>query len=147
MPPLLTLKYAEPAARILQTAARAIPRGVFGFLGDVVLDTVRQDPGPSASVLEGLFFGRIAPHRWQRRTFTQPSLVIGHPRDPVHPFSDAGMLADELPNGRLLEANSILELRLAPKRLTCEIADVIEECWEAEAPAPPRAAGRRAATR
>ena len=34
------------------------------------------------------------------------------------------MLADELPNGRLLEANSIFELRLAPERLTGEIADV-----------------------
>ena len=132
MPPLLTLKYAEPAARILQTAARAIPRGLFGALGDVVLDTVRQDPGPSASVLEGLFFGRIAPHRFQRRTFDMPALVIGHTRDPVHPFSDAGMLADELPNGRLVEASSILELRLAPERLTNAIADFIDECWESE---------------
>jgi hypothetical protein len=94
-----------------------------------VLDTVRQDPGPSASVLEGLFFGRIAPHRFQRRTFDMPALVIGHPRDPVHPFSDAGMLADELPNGRLLEAGSILELRLAPERLTGEIADFVDACW------------------
>ena len=132
LPPLLTLKYAEPAARVLQTAAKAIPRGLLGFLGDVVLDTVRQDPGPSASVLEGLFFGRIAPHRFQRRTFDMPALVIGHPRDPVHPFSDAGMLADELPNGRLLEASSILELRLAPERLTNEIASVIDECWSSE---------------
>jgi pimeloyl-ACP methyl ester carboxylesterase len=129
MPPLLTLKYAEPAARVVQAAARAVPRGVLGRLGDIVLDTVRQDPGPSASVLEGLFFGRIAPHRYQRRTFDMPALVIGHPRDPVHPFSDAGMLADELPNGRLLEASSILELRLAPERLTNEIADFIDECW------------------
>ena len=135
LPPLLTLKYLEPAARVMQTAARAVPRGLLGFLGDVVLDTVRQDPGPSASVLEGLFFGRIAPHRFQRRTFDMPALVIGHPRDPVHPFSDAGMLADELPHGRLLEASSILELRLAPERLTNEIASFIDECWESERPA------------
>jgi hypothetical protein len=39
------------------------------------------------------------------------------------------MLADELPNGRLLEASSILELRLSPDRLTNEIADFIDECW------------------
>lgn len=135
MPPLLTLKYAEPAMRVVQAAARAVPRGMLGFLGDVVLDTVRQDPGPSASVLEGLFFGRIAPHRFQRRTFDMPALVIGHPRDPVHPFSDAGMLADELPQGRLLEASSILELRLAPERLTDEIAAFIDACWESERPA------------
>ena len=57
------------------------------------------------------------------------------------------MLADELPNGRLLEAGSILELRLAPERLTNEIADFIDECWAQDAPAAPRAAGRRAATR
>ena len=130
-----------------ERAARLIPRGLLPFLPDVMLDAVRQDPGPSGAVLEGLFFGRIAPHRWQRRTFTQPSLVIGHPRDPVHPFSDAGMLADELPNGRLLEASSILELRVAPKRLTGEIADFVDACWadeDVEDPAEPRAAGASA---
>ena len=63
--------------------------------------------------------------------------MIGHRRDPVHPFRDAGMLAEELPNGRLLEASSIIELRIAPERLTGEIADFIDECWQ------PRAAGRR----
>jgi pimeloyl-ACP methyl ester carboxylesterase len=147
LPLLLGMRYGGPAMRAVQAAANAIPRGLPPFLIDVVLDTIRQDPEPSGAVLEGLFFGRIAPHRWQRRTFTQPTLVIGHRRDPVHPFSDAGMLADELPNGRLLEASSILELRLAPDRLTSEIAAFIGECWDAEAPAPPRAAGRRAATR
>ncbi|HEX8085766.1 MAG TPA: alpha/beta hydrolase [Solirubrobacteraceae bacterium] len=147
LPLLLAMRYGGPLMRGVQLAANAVPRGAPPFLIDVGLDTIRQDPRPSGAVLEGLFFGRIAPHRWQRRTFTQPSLVIGHRRDPVHPFSDAGMLADELPNGRLLEASSILELRLAPERLTNEIADFIQECWEAEAPAPPRAAGRRAAAR
>ena len=39
------------------------------------------------------------------------------------------MLADELPNARLLEADSILELRLAPERLTAEIAGFLDECW------------------
>lgn len=129
MPALLSLKYATAGAKALQLVAKAIPRRSAGFLGDVVLDTIRQDPEPSAAVLEGLFFGRIAPHRYQRRTIEAPALVIGHPRDPVHPFSDAGMLADELPNGRLLEASSILELRLAPERLTGEIADFIDGCW------------------
>ena len=36
-----------------------------------------------------------------------PTLVIGHQYDIIHPFSDAGMLAEELPNGRLLQANSL----------------------------------------
>jgi pimeloyl-ACP methyl ester carboxylesterase len=147
LPMLLAMRYGGPLMKLVQSGAKAIPRGAPPFLIDVGLDTIRQDPAPSGAVLEGLFFGRIAPHRWQRRTFRQPALVIGHPRDPVHPFSDAGMLADELPNGRLLEASSILELRLAPERLTNEIADFIAECWETAAPAAPRAAGRRAATR
>ena len=112
--PLLLAELGGPLMRGVQAAAKAVPRGVPPFLVDVVLDTMRQDPAPSGAVLEGLFFGRIAPHRWQRRTFEKPALVIGHRRDPVHPFSDAGMLADELPNGRLLEAGSIVELRLAP---------------------------------
>jgi len=129
MPPLLTLRFAAPAMKVVQAGARLVPRGMLGRLGDVVLDTVRQDPEPSASVLEGLFFGRIAPHRFQRRQIETPALVIGHPRDPVHPFSDAGMLADELPNGRLLEASSILELRIAPRRLTALIGDFVDECW------------------
>ncbi len=137
LPLLLATRYGGPVMRLIQGGAKAIPRGVPPFLIDVGLDTIRQDPEPSGAVLEGLFFGRIAPHRWQRRTFTQPALVIGHRRDPVHPFSDAGMLADELPNGRLLEANSLLELRLAPKRLTDEIAAFIDECWKPAA-APTR---------
>jgi len=132
LPLLLAMKYGEPVMRVAQSAARLVPRGVLPWLADVGLDTVRQDPGPSGAVLEGLFFGRIAPHRFERRQIEVPTLVIGHPRDPVHPFSDAGMLAEELPNGRLLEAGSILELRLAPERLTGEIADFVDACWSPE---------------
>ena len=55
--------------------------------------------------------------------------MIGHGRDPIHPFSDSDMLVRELPNGRLLEASSLLELRVAPERLTGEIARFVEECW------------------
>ena len=132
MPPLLAFRYAEPVMRGVQWAANLIPRGRLPFLLDIGLDTMRQDPGPSGTVLEGLFFGRIAPHSRERRRMQTPALVIGHRRDPVHPFSDAGMLADELPNGRLLEASSILELRVAPERLTGEIGAFIDECWSVE---------------
>ena len=55
--------------------------------------------------------------------------MLGHPRDGIHPFSDAKMLAEELPNGRLIEANSLFELRLRPRRLTNEIAAFLDECW------------------
>jgi hypothetical protein len=66
--------------------------------------------------------------------------VIGHPRDPIHPFSDADMLAAELPNGRLIDANSILELRVRPARLTAKIAEFVDECWGVDAASDARAA-------
>ncbi len=132
LPPMVAMRYGEPALRIPQRLAQLVPRGALPFLPDVILDTVRQDPGPGGAVLQGLYFGRIAPPRTERRAFTAPALVIGHRRDPIHPFSDAGMLADELPNGRLIQASSILELRLAPERLTAAIAGFIDECWAAE---------------
>ena len=134
-PLMIALSYGEPMMRVVQAGAKLVPR--LPWLLDFVVDTVRQDPAPGAAVLQGLFFGRIAPHRGERRRIETPTLVIGHRRDPVHPFSDAGMLAEELPNGRLLEASSIIGLRIAPERLTGEIADFIDECWQ------PRAAGRR----
>jgi pimeloyl-ACP methyl ester carboxylesterase len=78
-------------------------------------------------VLEGLLLGETAPHREQRRLIQAPSLIVGHPRDPVHPFSDSGMLAEELPNARLVEASSIFEWRFKPERLTAELAGFLEE--------------------
>jgi pimeloyl-ACP methyl ester carboxylesterase len=129
-PLMIALTFGEPLMRVVQIGARAIPSRPLPFWIDVVLDTVRQDPAPSAAVLQGMFFGRTAPHRTERRTFQAPALVIGHQRDPVHPFSDSGMLAEELPNGRLLEASSIAELRLTPTRLTGEIGDFLDECWK-----------------
>ncbi len=134
-PLMIALSFGEPAMRVVQAGARRVPR--LPWLADILVDLVRQDPAPGAAVLQGLFFGRIAPHRSERRRIPTPTLVIGHRRDPLHPFSDAGMLAEELPNGRLLEAGSIVELRLAPERLTNEIADFVAECWR------PRSATKR----
>ena len=137
-PLLVSLTFGERVMRVVQRAARAVPEDLVPWFANVALDTIRQDPAPSAAVLQGLFFGEIAPHRSERRKIEVPALVIGHRRDPVHPFSDAGMLADELPAGRLLEADSIVELRFSPDRLTTEIAAFIDDCF-----APPRRAARR----
>jgi pimeloyl-ACP methyl ester carboxylesterase len=128
-PLLVSLTFGEPAMKLLARAARAVPRRLLPHYGNVLLDVVRQEPGPSGALMQGLFFGRIAPPRSERATFHTPTLVLGHPRDPVHPFSDAGMLAAEMPNARLLEANSLVELRLRPERLTGEIADFLDELW------------------
>ncbi len=137
-PLLVALKFGEPLLKAVARAARAVPQRALPFYGNVLLDTIRQEPGPSAAVLQGLFFGRVAPHRLQRQAMQAPALVIGHRRDPVHPLSDAGMLADELPRARLIEADSIIELRVSPERLTGEIADFLDACWK-----PARRAVRR----
>src|SRR5437660_8367000 len=125
-PLLFALTFGEPVMRVVAQAARAVPRGRVPFLLGLGLDAIAQEPGPSAAVLQGIIFGRTAPHRTQRRKFEAPALVIGHPRDPVHPFSDADMLAAELPKGRLIDASSIVELRLRPARLTAKIADFVD---------------------
>jgi pimeloyl-ACP methyl ester carboxylesterase len=128
-PLMCALTFGEPVMKGVSAFTRRIPTGrVWG--ADVLLDTVRQQPGPSAAVLQGLFFGRVAPHREVRRTITAPALVIGHEHDPVHPFSDSGALVDELPDARLLRADSFLELRMTPERLTGEIADFLDDCWK-----------------
>ena len=129
-PLLFALTYGEPAMKLLALGARAVPRQAVPFVAELVLDWFAQDPGPSAAVLQGILFGRTAPDRAAREGFEAPALVIGHPRDPLHPFSDADMLAAELPSGRLIDANSIIELRVSPERLTQKIAAFVEECWQ-----------------
>jgi pimeloyl-ACP methyl ester carboxylesterase len=145
-PLLVSLTFGEPVMKLVARAARAVPRGVLPHYGNVLLDLVRQEPGPGGALLQGLFFGRIAPPRSERSTFTTPTLVLGHPRDPVHPFSDADMLVREMQNARLLEAHSLVELRLQPERLTGEIAAFVDEVWS-KPPAKRAAQGKRRAAK
>jgi pimeloyl-ACP methyl ester carboxylesterase len=129
-PVLLGLRYGRPAFELLSRFTSALPRT--NVLVDIGLDWVRQRPGPSGAVLEGLLLGETAPHREERRKISTPTLIVGHPGDPLHPFSDSGMLAEELPNARLVEASSILEWRIRPKRLTRELAEFLAETWDGE---------------
>jgi hypothetical protein len=59
----------------------------------------------------------------------QQARVIGHGRNPVHPFSDSDVLVREMPNSQLVQASSTLELRLTPERVTEEIALSVERCF------------------
>src|SRR3954467_10406883 len=126
-PIMVGLRDGIPVLRRVAALARRIPRT--NPLIDMGLDMIRQDPGPSEAVLEGLFLGSSAPHHQFRVEMTQPTLIIGHHADPLHPFSDSGMLAEELPNARLIEANSILEWRISPDRLDAELAGFLDEVW------------------
>jgi len=137
-PILLGLRFGAPLWRRTAALTRRIPRSA--YILDLWLDLARQDPEPSAAVLEGLVLGPGAPHHDERVKIQQPALVIGHRADPLHPFSDSGMLAEELPNARLIEAKSILEWRIAPERLDDELGRFLDEAWaEAAVPAPAEA--------
>lgn len=136
-PVMATLRFATPPLRLLSAVTRRIPRTV--NLVDLGLDWVRQEPEPSLAVLEGLLIGRTCPPHSERVGFEHPALVIGHRGDPLHPFSDSGMLVEEMPNARLVNANSILEWRLNPRRLNDELAGFLNEVWEAPELAAARA--------
>ncbi|MFN2463540.1 MAG: alpha/beta fold hydrolase [Candidatus Dormibacteria bacterium] len=126
--PLLSwLMFGQPMVQLTGRLARLVPRSALPFLGNVMLDTLRQDHRSSAAILQGLFLGRIAPPPEVRRALPMPVLVIGHRHDPIHPHADAVMLAGEAPRARLVEATSILELRLHPERLTDEIGRFLDE--------------------
>ncbi len=145
-PMMVGLRFGEPLLRRLASGARRIPRT--NPLLDIGLDWFRQDPAPSSAVLEGLFLGSSAPHHQFRVQMTQPTLVIGHRADPLHPFSDSGMLAEELPNSRLIEASSILEWRLSPERLDNELATFLDDVWDGPADsAPSKVAAESAGSR
>jgi pimeloyl-ACP methyl ester carboxylesterase len=131
-PLLFALTFGRPVMDVVARGIRAVPRAGIPMLLELGMDMFSQDPGPSGAVLQGILFGRTAPEHRVRQTFEAPALVIGHPRDPIHPFSDADMLARELPNGRLLHAESIIELRTRPERLTAQIADFVAACWEGD---------------
>jgi pimeloyl-ACP methyl ester carboxylesterase len=140
-PIMIGLRFGEPLLKVFAAGARRIPRS--NQLLDIGLDWIRQDPAPSEAVLEGLFLGSSAPHRQFRVQMEQPTLVIGHHADPLHPFSDAGMLAEELPNARLIEANSILEWRITPQRLDGELARFLDDVWQGKPVAPTDSAAAR----
>jgi pimeloyl-ACP methyl ester carboxylesterase len=119
--------------------ARLVPRGVVPFWAGIWLETLSQQPAPMAAAIHGIFFGRIAPSSKRRRQIQAPALVIGHPRDPIHPAADAAMLAEEMPNARFVAARSILEWRSRPERLNTEAIQFVTSCWSTE---PERRASR-----
>lgn len=129
LPFMLAMRFAAPALRAVNTVANLLPTSRLPAI-DMLMDWPRDPPEPSLAVLRGLFFGRIGPPLEVRRTIEVPTLVVGHPNDPIHPFQDSDELAAELPNARLVEAESLIEMRVRPERLTAEIADFVDECWK-----------------
>ncbi len=138
--PLLTaLRYARPLARVTSAAVRALPRSGFDPL-DSVMNALSLYPEEMAAILHGVLMGPIAPTYEERTSMHIPTLVVGHRLDLIHPFSDAAKLADQLPDGHLARAHSVIELRLRPRRLSTQIGDFLDEVWS-EASSVREAAG------
>jgi len=132
LPIMIALRAGRIPLGLFAALVKRIPRT--HYLVDIALDWMRRPPEASRAVLEGLFFGRVAPPREERQLIGAPTLVIGHRADPLHPFSDSDMLVEELPRARLVNAESIFEWRISPGRLDDELADFITEVY-AEEPA------------
>lgn len=128
-PLLFTARFAPLTVAATRLVTRRVPRGIVPWWVGIALDTLDQRPGPMAALVHGMFFGRVAPASRERRQIEAPALVVGHPRDPIHPAADAEMLADELPHATFERASSILEWRLRPERLNLLATRFALECW------------------
>jgi pimeloyl-ACP methyl ester carboxylesterase len=130
LPILVALRLGKPLLGGLAALTNRVPRS--HYLVDILLDWTRRPPEASEAVLQGLLFGRTAPPREERELIGLPTLVIGHPADPLHPFSDCDMLVEEMPGARLVNAESIFEWRVSPGRLDDELATFVAEAYATE---------------
>ena len=127
VPLALALRVSHRSMAVVAKIMSHVPRS--HLLVDTMIDFLRRDPVASLAVLDGLIFGRVAPPIEARRALVQPTLVIGHPSDPIHPFSDSDRIARELAHAHLVTASSIVEWRLRPSRLDAELRAFLERVW------------------
>jgi len=140
VPMILAAYYGRPVLRVTSWIVSRVPRTRFGPLNSV-LNTASLKPRTMAAVLHGVLVGPVAPTREQRRAITSQALVLGHRNDFIHPFNDALGLVAQLQHGELIQAHSLLELRLRPERLTGEIVGFLAGL---EAPSQPKSGKRTA---
>jgi pimeloyl-ACP methyl ester carboxylesterase len=132
LPLLLGVHYAAPVVRFVSAIARRLPKTNISPL-DSFVTTLTLQPEEAAAVLHGMLVGPITPTYEERHSIEAPTLVIGHKVDFIHPFTDADHLTRQLPNAQLVQARSIMELRVFPERLTAKIAEFLHDVW-----GPPR---------
>jgi pimeloyl-ACP methyl ester carboxylesterase len=129
VPALLIVHYAAPLARVVSSVARRLNRTGNDAL-DGLLAPLASPPPVTTAVLHGILVGPTVPTVDERRSIEAPTLVLGHRADLIHPFSDAEALARQIPGARLVQARSIVELRLRPRRLLDEIDRFLIEAWD-----------------
>ena len=130
LPLFVALRYGGWPVRTLFRTVQRLPRTPSETF-NAILDTAGE-PSSMAAIMHGYTAGPFCPSVAVRRTIETPTLVIGHAGDRLHPIDDAETLVREMPNARLVKANSFLELRTKPARLVAEIARFLDEVWDEE---------------
>jgi pimeloyl-ACP methyl ester carboxylesterase len=128
VPALLAVHYAMPLVRAVSWVASRLRR-TGSPLVDSALAPLASPPEVTTAVLHGILVGPTVPTVDERRRIDVPALVLGHRADLIHPFSDADALARQIPRARLVEADSVIELRWRPERLLVEIDRFLTEVW------------------
>jgi pimeloyl-ACP methyl ester carboxylesterase len=123
-------RYVPASVGLLRRLTRPVPRGVVPFWVGIALDACDQRPGAVAALAHGLLVGRLAPPAKQRRRIAVPTLVVGHPLDPVRRMADAVLVAGEIPGATLVRARHPWEWRLRPERLDGAALDLAARCWD-----------------
>lgn len=128
-PLLLSTRLVPGLVRPIAKAIKKLPKR-----NKVAWDSLRKifsnDPNAIASVLSGTLVGPIAPTVSERQSINVPTLIIGHPNDVLHPFTDAEKLSKQIPGAQFVAAHSIFELRENPERLSREICGFMKSAWQ-----------------
>ena len=128
-PMMLCARYLPFTVAGLRALTRPIPRGLVPFWAGIVLDTFDQQPAAMAATMHGIIFGRIAPPSRVRRSIAVPALVVGHPKDPIHPAADAAMLAEEIPGRSSSGRGASSSGGWRPIASTALATEFALECW------------------
>ena len=124
VPLMVAVHYAKPMYRLFARLLRKLPEPKRAVLNSV-RNALAAEPEVIRAILHGILVGPVVPSLRRRKHIQAPTLVIGHARDPLHDMADAKALKRQLPNGQILVARSMLELRTRPERLMPQILEFL----------------------
>lgn len=124
VPLMIAVHYARPVYRVFARLLRLLPEPRRAVLVSL-RNALSAEPEVIRAILHGILVGPVVPSVRRRSHIQQPTLVIGHARDPLHDMADAKALKRQMPNASILVARSMLELRTRPERLMPKILDFL----------------------
>lgn len=127
-PLLMATRFMPSVLRPVAKMVRKLPKRD-RVMWDSLRKIISNDPDAISSVLSGVLVGPIAPTRASRESISVPTMIIGHPNDALHPFTDAETLSKQIPGAQFEAAESIVELRERPERLSKSITAFLNSAW------------------